>query len=224
MTSVKHPPDFAPFVVQGAQFLTSAPTLQHCPPLVVPEIAFVGRSNVGKSSCINTLLCRKSLAKTSNTPGKTRLMNFYEVKVNDRDIALVDLPGYGYAKVSKTEQQDWKKAFEAYLVKRGSLVLVIHLVDGRHPMQANDIQMCEWLAHHHKPVQWVLTKIDKTKPNEWKKHQQALAKYAKKGLNDVIPFSSQLGPGQVGVQHLWSAIADACAIPARVPESPNTQS
>ena len=124
--------------ITNPQFLKSADCLKNCPPLQVREIALLGRSNVGKSSFINKVCGRKNLAKTSNTPGKTRLMNYFLI---DEKFAIVDLPGYGFAKVSKTEQEKWRKELENYLLKRENLAFVIQFIDGRHEVQKNDLQM-----------------------------------------------------------------------------------
>ena len=128
--------------ISSAEFVTSSDCLKNCPEFNLPEIAMIGRSNVGKSSLINAITSRRNMARTSNTPGKTRLINFY--KINDKFI-LADLPGYGYAKISKSEQEKWKKNLEDYLLNRDSLVAVIQLIDARHPVQNNDLLMRDWL-------------------------------------------------------------------------------
>ncbi|CCU86020.1 MULTISPECIES: ribosome biogenesis GTP-binding protein YihA/YsxC [Mesotoga] len=127
------------------------------PPPLRREIAFAGRSNVGKSSLLNSLFGRK-LAKTSSTPGKTRSINFYGV---NREIYFVDLPGYGYAKASMTEREKWKKLIIDYFESREELSLVVVLVDIRHPLQPADIQMLEWVTYYAIPFILVLTKADK---------------------------------------------------------------
>lgn len=179
-----------------AEYVTSAPTLQEAPPWNLPEIVLVGRSNVGKSSFINTLVNRKNLAKTSNTPGKTRLMNFY--KVNDR-FAFVDLPGYGYAKVSKAMQAQWQKQLTRYLEKRPNLVLVIQLIDARHGPQESDRQMFSWLMHHQKPTLVVLTKADKISRSDLGKQVQATGKGLGISPDQVLPFSAETGWGKDAV-------------------------
>ena len=124
----------------NANFIVSAEKLSQCPPLQFPEFPMLGRSNVGKSSFINALANNKKLAKTSNTPGKTRLINFF----NFSDIfTIADLPGYGYAKVSKEAQARWQKYLEEYLLNREQIRTLIQLVDARHDVQKNDIQMRE---------------------------------------------------------------------------------
>ncbi len=140
-----------------AKFLTSAPTLNDCPKLNLPEFALIGRSNVGKSSFINALVNINGLAKTSNTPGKTKLINLFNI--NDLFI-FADLPGYGYAKVSGKVQNQWQKSLEQYLLKRGSIVSLIQLIDSRHPIQQNDLQMAEWIKYNKLPCFVVATKVD----------------------------------------------------------------
>ncbi len=174
--------------IQNAKFITSAPSIKEAPEWELPEIAMVGRSNVGKSSFINALTNRKNLAKTSNTPGKTRLMNFYEI---DSHFALVDLPGYGYAKVSKTMQEQWQKNFQVYLKKRRQLVLVIQLIDSRHGPQESDEQMLSWLEKNDIPVILVLTKIDKISRNDVEKHCLASAKAIGLDRDQVFTFSAE---------------------------------
>jgi len=132
-----------------------------------PEIAFLGRSNVGKSSLINSLLGVRGLARTSNTPGRTQSLNFY--LINER-FRLVDLPGYGYAKAPKAIKAEWGAAAENYLAKRERLVLSIHLVDSRHEPSKQDLQLHEWLKHNQKPHLIVATKSDKLSNNELRKN------------------------------------------------------
>jgi len=132
------------------------------PPPLRREIAFAGRSNVGKSSLLNSLFGRK-LAKTSSTPGKTRSINFYGV---NREIYFVDLPGYGYAKASMSEREKWKKLIIDYFESREELSLVVVLVDIRHPLQPADIQMLEWVTYYTIPFILVLTKADKLSRNQ----------------------------------------------------------
>lgn len=142
---------------QKASFLISATRLEQCPPDKGREIAFVGRSNAGKSSAINCLT-RANLARTSKTPGRTQLINFFALNENLR---LVDLPGYGYAKVSMTLKQHWQKHLDEYLGKRKSLVGVILLMDIRHPFTPFDTMMLDWAKASHIPLHILLTKADK---------------------------------------------------------------
>lgn len=143
--------------ITKAKFLISAPTIKECPDLKLPEFALIGRSNVGKSSFINVLVNINGLAKTSNTPGKTKLINLFNI--NDEFI-FADLPGYGYAKVSGKVQNQWQKSLEQYLLKRESIVSLILLIDSRHPIQQNDLQMAEWIKYNKLPCFVVATKVD----------------------------------------------------------------
>lgn len=179
--------------VLQAKFVKSAPTLRDAPDLGgIAEIAMVGRSNVGKSSLINKFLNRKNLAKTSNTPGKTRLMNFYNVA--DR-FALVDLPGYGYAKVSKTMQAEWQKHLQQYLKKRESLQLVLQLIDARHEPKDTDRSMYEWLMVNDMPTQVILTKVDKLKQKERRICVQRASDMMALPPESLIVFSAETGEG-----------------------------
>lgn len=153
--------------VTSAVFLKSAFAETDWPLDALPEIAFLGRSNVGKSSLINSLLGTRGLARTSNTPGRTQSLNFY--LINDR-FRLVDLPGYGYAKAPKVLKAEWGVMAEDYLAKREQLVLSIHLVDSRHEPSKLDLQLHEWLKHNQKPHLIVATKSDKLSNNELRKN------------------------------------------------------
>ena len=140
-----------------AKFLISAEKLSQCPNYTLPEYPLLGRSNVGKSSFINALANQKKLAKTSNTPGKTRLINFFQF--SDK-FMIADLPGYGYAKVSKEAQDKWQKYLEEYLLKREQISSLIQLIDGRHEIQKNDYQMREWVEAYNLPIFTIVTKMD----------------------------------------------------------------
>lgn len=176
-----------------ATFVKSAPTLRDAPELNdIPEIAMVGRSNVGKSSLINKFLNRKNLAKTSNTPGKTRLMNFYDVS---GQFALVDLPGYGYAKVSKTMQAEWQKHLQQYLKQREPLRLVLQLIDARHEPKDTDRAMYEWLMTHELPTQIILTKVDKLKQKERQICVQRASDMMGLPKESILVFSAETGEG-----------------------------
>ena len=145
---------------RSAQFLTSAAKLHQCPPDEGWEVAFAGRSNAGKSSAINSLTNNKKLAKTSKTPGRTQLINFFELSDSQR---LVDLPGYGFAKVPVAVKKEWTRQLENYLAKRQCLRGMILLMDVRHPLQPFDEQMLNWALAAHMPVHILLTKADKLK-------------------------------------------------------------
>ena len=143
-----------------ARFLTSAAKLSQCPPDEGYEVAFAGRSNAGKSSAINTLCDHRGLAKTTKTPGRTQLINFFEL---DEQRRLVDLPGYGYAKVSVSIKKDWQGNLANYLEKRQCLQGLILMMDCRHPLKDFDLQMLDWAGHIELPVHVLLTKADKLK-------------------------------------------------------------
>lgn len=167
-----------------------------------PEIAVAGRSNVGKSSFINSFINRKSLARTSSKPGKTRTINFYDI---EHKFYLVDVPGYGYAKVSKKEQEKWGQMMEDYFSSRETLRLVILLVDSRHESQILDQQMYDYFIHYDIPVLVVGTKVDKVKKSQWNKHEQMIIN----GLDveeetEVILYSSETKEGRDDV---WNVVS-----------------
>ncbi len=173
----------------NAEFETTAVVKNQYPAGDVPEIALVGRSNVGKSSLINCVLNRRKLARTSSTPGKTATINFY--RVADR-FRFVDLPGYGYAKVSKGEREKWTKMIENYLTGRENLMAVIQLVDARHKPTADDKTMAEWVRRCGYYTYVVATKLDKLKKSEVEKNLTTI--YEELNLDDdciLIPFSSE---------------------------------
>ena len=152
-------------IIKKAEFVKSSQELSECPQSKLPEFAFIGRSNVGKSSLINMLTGRKSLAKTSTTPGKTRLINHFLI---ENSWHLVDLPGYGYAKVSKTDRQIFEKLIENYLSKRENLICVFVLIDSRIKPQKIDLEFITWMGEEGIPFAIIFTKIDKPKKNELK--------------------------------------------------------
>ncbi len=167
-----------------AKFLISAEKLSQCPDYTLPEFPLLGRSNVGKSSFINALANNKKLAKTSNTPGKTRLINFFNF--SDR-FMIADLPGYGYAKVSKEAQNRWQKYLEEYLLERKQIKSLIQLIDGRHEIQKNDFQMREWVEAYKLPILTVVTKMDYVPRSK----TLNVINYIKKEFGgDVLPFSA----------------------------------
>jgi len=152
--------DIAPIKFQSAEFITSAPSLKQCPDDIGCEVAFAGRSNAGKSSAINTLTRNKNLARTSKTPGRTQMINFFQLGEAQR---LVDLPGYGYAKVPVAMKAQWDRHMAEYLQARKSLGGLILLMDIRHPLQDYDRQILNWAAQAGLPVHILLTKSDKLK-------------------------------------------------------------
>jgi len=168
----------------NAKFLISAEKLSQCPEYTLPEFPLIGRSNVGKSSFINGLANNKKLARTSNTPGKTRLINFFNF--SDK-FMLADLPGYGYAKVSKEAQNRWQKYLEEYLLERKQIKSLIQLIDGRHEIQKNDFQMREWIEAYKLPIMTVVTKMDYVPRSK----TLNVINYVKKEFGgEVLPFSA----------------------------------
>ena len=184
-----------------AEFSAAYGTFSQLPPCERIEIAFAGRSNVGKSSFINTLLGRKNLARTSGKPGKTQLLNFYNI---DDKLRFVDVPGYGYARVSKKARAKWGKMIEEYLVTRDNLRVVVSLVDLRHEPTQDDIQMYEFLKYYEIPVIVVATKADKIPRGKWNKHESVIKKKLNFDKNDhFIVFSSVT---RDGYDEAWDTI------------------
>ena len=167
-----------------AKFIVSAEKLSQCPDFQLNEFPLLGRSNVGKSSFINALANNKKLAKTSNTPGKTRLINFFNF--SDKFI-IADLPGYGYAKVSKEAQNRWQKYLEEYLLKRNQIKSLIQFIDGRHDIQKNDFQMREWVEAYNLPIFTIVTKIDYVPKS---KVLSVIKNVEKQIRGEVYPFSA----------------------------------
>lgn len=184
--------------ITSAEFVKSAFERAHWTTDGRPEISFLGRSNVGKSSLLNSLLNRKGLARTSNTPGRTQSINFF--LVNER-FYFADLPGYGYAKVSKSMRSDWGKMAEQYLSDRRELALSIQLVDSRHEPTELDRQLSEWLTVNQKPRLIVATKSDKLSNNELSKSLTTIEK-AMPGAK-ILAFSAKTGRGRDAV---WTEI------------------
>ncbi len=175
-------------IIRSSEFICAAVKPSQYPEEGAPEIAFAGRSNVGKSSLINLLLNRRKLAKVSSTPGKTRTINFYNV---NGEFRLVDLPGYGYAKVSKSESADWGKMMEDYLSKRQGLKKVIQLVDSRHAPTAQDKQMYDYLRYYGLDGIVAATKSDKLSGGELSRNLALIKRELQLGAGDVlIPVSA----------------------------------
>lgn len=181
--------------VKEAQFVTSNSDVKKCPPPKKPEYAFIGRSNVGKSSLINRMTNKKSLAKTSGKPGKTRLINHFII---NNEWYLVDLPGYGYAEVPKAERLKWEKMIRQYILQRENLQCLFVLIDSRHEAQEIDLNFMEWLGTSQIPFSIVFTKTDKLKPSEL---EENLNKYKEKLLETweelppVFITSAETGEG-----------------------------
>lgn len=185
--------------------LKTAVSFEQYPDTLVPEIALVGRSNVGKSSLINCLTNRNKLARTSSTPGKTATINFYQIQ-KDR-YRIVDLPGYGYAKVSKAEQEKWSAMIDTYLSKRYNLVQVIQLVDARHAPSKDDITMADWIRHYNFNTIVVATKIDKLKKSQIDKNLTEIYNDLQMDNNSIlIPFSAEKRTGRNDLIALFDEI------------------
>lgn len=184
--------------ITSAKFVKSAFEKSHWVEDNMPEISFLGRSNVGKSSLLNSLLRKKGLARTSNTPGRTQSINFFLI---NESFYFADLPGYGYAKVSKAMRADWGVMAAEYLAERPQLVLSIQLVDSRHAPSPLDMQLQEWLVFHQKPRLVIATKSDKNSKNELRKNLQVIRDAMP--LSKVIAYSSSKG---IGREEVWREI------------------
>ena len=193
--------------IRSAEMLTAASQASQFPPPGAPEVAFLGRSNVGKSSLLNRLVARKQLARTSSTPGKTRLVHWYEVeRTVGTALWFVDLPGYGYAKVSKSEREHWKKLVEAYLAQRPTLRAAVLLQDLRRTISEDETLLLDWLAEREVPGLLAITKIDKLKPMRRKQAIEKLRNSVDLPRDHILPTSASTSDG---VPELWRAI-DAC--------------
>ena len=175
------------------RFLTSVFDLKQLPPQGIPEIAFAGRSNVGKSSLLNCLVKRRNLVKTSAKPGKTQSLNFFLL---DNSIYLVDLPGYGYARVSKKMQASWQNLITAYLETRENLKCVVVIVDLRHEVKTVDLQLVDWLRNCNKPYLLIYTKADKLSANQRSKNAAILDAGFGVSKSDRVLFSAKTGMGR----------------------------
>jgi len=187
--------------VSSTEFLKSAFQESDWPKDAKPEIAFLGRSNVGKSSLINSLLMVRGLARTSSTPGRTQSLNFFAI--NER-FRFVDLPGFGYARVPQNIKSTWGDMVTGYLAKRPQLVLSIHIVDSRHEPTKQDLQLHEWLEESNKPRLTVATKSDKLSNNELRKNLGRIARVL--NVDSVMAYSAKSGRGR---EELWRAIKSA---------------
>lgn len=187
-------------IIKTAEFVTSAVKPSQYPEANWPEVAFAGRSNVGKSSLINTLVNRKRLVKTSSTPGRTQLINFFSV---NNALSLVDLPGYGYAKVPASVKRKWGPMIETYLKEREALKAVVLIMDIRRTPGIEEKNFIDWLALYHRPCILVLTKADKFSTSARKKQRQVIATALDMDPSTLIPFSAK---SRLGKPDVWSAI------------------
>ena len=186
--------------IKSAEFITSATKPSQYPPVVLPEVAFAGRSNVGKSSLINTLVNRKHLVKTSSTPGRTQLINFFDI---NRRMGFVDLPGYGYAKVPVSVRKKWGPMIETYLSDRETLRGVVVIMDIRRIPRQEELNLLAWLNHYAIASILVLTKTDKLSKNKQARQHDLIVRTLERPKNDFILFSAKTRRGR---DALWNAI------------------
>lgn len=188
--------------ISHAEIITSAVSEKQYPKDQLPEIAMAGRSNVGKSSFINRMIQRRNLVRTSSKPGKTQTLNFY--KINEA-FYFVDVPGYGYAKISKTEREKWGAMMEEYFQSRETLKVVVLITDIRHKPTEDDIQMYDYLKHFSLPVIVIATKLDKIKKNQRTNYLKRTEQTLNLAPDDfLIPFSAETGAGK---DDTWRALA-----------------
>lgn len=187
--------------IKSLEIKMSATKRQQYPVEGLPEIALVGRSNVGKSSCVNALLNRRNFARTSQTPGKTRTINFYLI---NNEFYFVDLPGYGYAKVAKSEKDKWGNIMESYLEDRQELCAIFLLVDIRHEPTNDDVMMYEWIKHFGYECVVIATKADKISRGQYQKHTSIIRKKLQLEKDEkIIPLSASK---RTGVEDVWNEI------------------
>ena len=187
-------------IIKSAEFITSATKPSQYPPANLPEIAFAGRSNVGKSSLINTLVNRKRLVKTSSTPGRTQLINFFNI---NETMVFVDLPGYGYAKVPHAVRKKWGPMIENFLSKRKTLKGVVVILDVRRIPKTEDFDLIRWLNYYNIAFILVITKADKLSKNKQLKQQTAIQRALSIDKQGVVMFSAKT---RLGRDALWEAI------------------
>ena len=187
-------------IIRSATFVCSAVTPEQYPPDDLPEVAFAGRSNVGKSSLINKILNRKKLVRTSKTPGRTQLLNFFEINELWR---FVDLPGYGYAKVPVEVQKRWRPMVESYLTTRVNLRGMVWLLDIRREVSKEDLQLWDWLQAKQVEVIIVVTKADKLSKNKRNKQAASIARSLGREAQELIQFSATSGEG---TDEIWQAL------------------
>ena len=189
--------------ILSAEHLATAAGPEGWPPAEAPEVAVLGRSNVGKSSLLNRMVQRRKLARTSATPGKTRLLHFYAVVRPGRRCVLVDLPGYGWAKVSKQERRGWQRLVEGYLGRREALRVALLLLDARRDPGEEEADLLAWLAERELPVVVALTKLDKLRAAQRDRRLKALAAALPVQPDWIVPTSAKTG---AGVERLWEVL------------------
>lgn len=187
--------------VRSADFVTSAPTLARCPEPTWPEIAFAGRSNVGKSSLINDLLNRRGLVRTSSTPGRTQLLNFFAI---NESLYFVDLPGYGFARAPRAVREQWQPMVHGYLRGRSTLKAVVWLLDVRRDPSSEDLQFLDWLEENEIPTIPVITKVDKVSRNELARRKARIAASTGLAADLFTPYSVL---NRQGHDEVWELIA-----------------
>lgn len=192
-------------IIQSACFVTSAPSVAACPVSAWPEIAFAGRSNVGKSSLINALLNRKGLVRTSSTPGRTQMLNFFAV---NEQLHVVDLPGYGFARAPRAVRERWQPMIRGYLGSRANLRAVVWLLDARREPSDEDLEFLDWLEEAGRPTIPVVTKVDKLSRNELARHLNAIARATGLAKELFTPFSAVTRQGR---DEIWERIGAALA-------------
>ena len=187
--------------VHNVEMIMSAVRPDQYPTEGYPEFALAGRSNVGKSSFINKMIGRKSLARTSSKPGKTQTLNFYKI---EEQLFFVDVPGYGYAKVSKSSRETWGKFIQQYMTEREPLRAVIQIVDLRHAPSADDCAMYDFLVDNNMPAIIIATKADKIPRGKWEKHKKVVREtLAMRPYDSLIVFSAEKG---IGMDEAWKEI------------------
>jgi len=188
-------------IVHNVEMIMSAVRPDQYPTVGYPEFALAGRSNVGKSSFINKMIGRKSLARTSSKPGKTQTLNFYKI---EEQLFFVDVPGYGYAKVSKSSRETWGKFIQQYMTEREPLRAVVLIVDLRHAPSAEDCNMYDFLVNNNMPAIVIATKADKIPKGKWEKHKKVVREtLAMRPYDALIVFSSEKG---IGMEEAWREI------------------
>ncbi len=190
--------------ISSAEFIKSATDPYHYPDDLLPEVAFVGRSNVGKSSLINTLVNRKRLARTSNTPGRTQLVNFFVI---NEALSFVDLPGYGYAKVPISVKRGWSAMVEGYLEGRENLRLVVMILDIRREPSGNDDMLAQWLRDNNIEIAFVLTKTDKISRSQGNIARRKIGEHLGVPHDELLPFSAKTRSGK---DEIWRVIETTC--------------